>query len=112
MTILNKTIMLSDHFKSTSLITRQAARDIFELISTLSETDIVLDFHNIEFATRSFFDEYHSNERKFKLLGKKVNFLNMNEGLSKLYDFVIKQSKSTSSSYDFASVANAKVITM
>ena len=53
----DKTIKVSELYQSSSLITRDAARDLFNVISHLPETYIKLDFSNVQYASRSFFDE-------------------------------------------------------
>lgn len=110
MTTLRKSIMLSEHFNSTSLITRQAARDIFEIISSSTETEIVLDFSNIQNATRSFFDELNAHKKKVHLLGKHIEIVNLNTNLEQLHSLVTKQNETNGISY--ASTANARFITI
>lgn len=110
MTMLSKNIRLSEHFNSTSLITRQAARDIFEIISSSAETEIVLDFSNIQNATRSFFDEFNAFKKKIHLLGKTIEIVNLNSNLTQLYNLVTKQSETNGINY--TSTANARFITI
>lgn len=108
---LNQIISLSDLFKSSSLIARQAARELFDIVSKTSQIEIVLDFKNIDFASRSFFDELNSQSGKINLLGKKVEFINLNENLKKLLEMVVSESKSKNS-VSYASVANIETITI
>lgn len=104
-------INLVDFFKSSSLIARQAARELFDTISRTSQTEIILDFKNIDFASRSFFDELNSQQSKTILLGKKAEFINLNENLKQLLEMVVRESKSrTSPSY--SSVANIETVTI
>ena len=103
-----KVINLNEHCESTSLITRQAARDLFDFIAHLKENSILLDCNHIEYATRSFFDEFNAAQKKFQLLGKKVQFINLKEQLAKLNEAVVKQATS-SNDYHFSSVSNAKI---
>lgn len=109
--MLNKTINLAGIFNSSSLITRQAARDLFSIIAKSEEKKITLDFNKIEFASRSFFDELNSEMTKIALFGKEVEFVNLSESIEKLYKMVIDASKSKSS-ISYSSVANAEVITI
>lgn len=104
-------INISDLFSSNSLITRQAARDLFTYISHMPENSIILDFSQIDYASRSFFDEFNSYESKFKLLGKKVDITNINDNLASLLKMVKENAKSMSS-ISYESVANAKVISI
>ncbi len=107
----NKMILLTETFKSSSLITRQAARELFDIISESEDKKIILDFNKIEFASRSFFDELNSKMSKIKLLGKNIEIVNLNENLAKLYKIVVDVSKSKSS-ISYSSVAKASVITI
>ncbi len=96
-------------FSSNSLVTRQAARDLFDFISHLPESDITLDFAQSNFASRSFFNELISFESKLKLLSKKITIINLNENLSPLLEIVRNSSKMLSS-ISYTSVSNAIVI--
>ncbi len=111
MIMSNKNILLTETFRSSSLITRQAARELFDIISKSEDKKIILDFNKIEFASRSFFDELNSKTNKIKLLGKNIEVANLNENLAKLYQIVIDASKSKSS-ISYSSVARASVITI
>lgn len=70
---------------SRSAITRQIARDLFEIIITSSDNTIALDFANIDFSSRSFFSELHG---LLASLGtsKQVEIRNLNAHLYKLMD--------------------------
>lgn len=107
----NKMILLTETFKSSSLITRRAACELFDIISESEDKKIILDFNKIEFASRSFFDELNSKMSKIKLLGKNIEMVNLNENLAKLYEIVVDASKSKSS-ISYSSVARASVITI
>lgn len=109
--MLDKTIKLSEKYNSSSLITRQAARELFIAIAETKEERIILDFSNIEFASRSFFDELNSQMNKANLLGKNIKLISIDENIKKLYDLVVKASKSKTS-ISYSSVANADVITI
>ena len=106
-----KIFNLKELFSSASLVTRQTAREIFDVISKSKENEIVLDFKNIQSATRSFFDELNSFESRIDLLGKKVEFANVNSDLQKLFDLVANASK-VKSNVSYSSVANVDVITI
>ena len=107
----DKIINISELFSSYSLMTRQAARDLFTYISHMTENSIILDLSEIEYASRSFFDEFNSYESKFKLLGKKVDITNINDNLVSLFQMVKEKAK-TMSSISYESMANAKVISI
>lgn len=104
------TIFLDEFIQSQSLVTRQAARDLFDKISVLPESTIYLDFSRISFASRSFFDELNHFQSNFKLLGKQVEFQNLNETLSTLFQ-IVKSTAQLRSSISYASTANAQTLT-
>lgn len=105
----DKVIYLKSNFASTSLITRQTARDLFEQTSHLPENKITLDFTDIQSASRSFFDELVSFESKWKLLGKEVNFVNISSQLIFLLD-TVKNKNNTFSYSTSASSSSASPI--
>lgn len=107
----NRIINLSEFFKSSSLISRQAARELFDVISRMPEEVVVLDFLAINFATRSFFDEFNSKMSQLKLLGKQVEFVNLNENVQNLFAVVVRTAQSKSS-LAYASVANVQVVNL
>lgn len=76
-----------------------------------TEKQITLDCNEIEYASRSFFDELNAAMSKIALSGKTVEFQNLNEDLEKLYNYV-KETARSNSSLSYASVANAEVITI
>jgi len=106
-----KRIKLNEVFASSSAITRQAAREIFDMISRLPEQEVVLDFENVNFASRSFFDELLSKQDQLNLLGKKIEFSHMKEDLKMLQNIVI-ETKQSRSSITYPSVANVDTVTI
>lgn len=102
-------INISEVFSAQSLVTRQAARDLFEIVVKNPNDNIILDFTNIDYASRSFFDELNSFEKEYKSLGKKVEMQNINPQLVSLYNLVRTRIKS-SSRISYKSVSKAKVI--
>jgi len=102
-------IILADVFHSESLVTRTAAKSLLEAISTSPDSKILLDFSDIKFASRSFFDELHSYKSKFILLGKKVEFINLDKSLNQLLRIVEHTNSAKNHSF-YSSVANAQVI--
>ena len=111
MTMSSRVINLSEFFNSSSLISRQAARELFDVISKTTEEAILLDFLMINFASRSFFDEFNSKMSSLKLLGKKVEFVNLNVNVKTLFEIVIQAAQSKSSPA-YASVANVRVVNL
>lgn len=90
----DKIIHLRDVFNSSSLVTRQAARELFDMIQHSAETRIALDFDGIEYSSRSFFDELLSKEPLFMPLGKSVTFVNVSHDLQQTMDLVKNPSRS------------------
>jgi hypothetical protein len=105
----DNTIYIAELFDSQSLVTRQAARDLFNKISTTTASNISLDFSMINFASRSFFDELNNSQSKLKLLGKQVEFQNLNDVLSSLLQ-IVKSTANSRSSILYTSTANAQVL--
>ena len=77
MTMSDKTINLKRFFSSSSLVTRQAARTLFEYIDKNELESIKLNFKGIESASRSFFDELLDLENKFRMQDKKIDHKNV-----------------------------------
>jgi anti-anti-sigma regulatory factor len=107
----DKIINISNLFSSHSLVTRQAARDIFELISQMPENSIILDLAQIDFASRSFFDELNNYENTFRLSGKKVEIINMNDHIASLLQMV-KEKVDTTRGVSYESIAKASIISL
>ena len=105
------TINLAAFATSPNLATRQIARELADVLMHSMEKQITLDFSDVEYASRSFFDELNAAMSKIALLGKTVEFRNLNEDLEKLYNYV-KETARSNSSLSYASVASAEVITI
>ena len=82
-----KHIRIRDVFESSSVITRQSARELFNIIQSTPESEIVLDFADVEYSSRSFFNELLSKELLFSALGKQIRFMNLPEALRELLEF-------------------------
>ena len=106
-----KIININQLFFSQSLITRQIARDLYGMVTQMPEDSIILDFSGIDYASRSFFDEFNSFENQFNLAGKKVRIINLNDNLAPLYKLVRENTKKRIS-IPCESVASAKVISI
>ena len=104
-------INLAAFATSPNLATRQIARELVDTLVHSTERQITLDFSEIEYASRSFFDELNAAMSKIALLGKTVEFRNLSEDLEKLHNFV-KETARSKSSFSYASLANAEVITI
>lgn len=105
------TIYLAKLLKSSSVITRQSARHLFDVAKNTSENNIILDFSSIEYASRSFFDELNYQTSKINQLNKTTSIVNLNKSLNELNNFVLSQSK-TKHSPTYASVEKVQVTTL
>lgn len=82
-----KTFYFNKFVNSTSLATREIAREVCEEIEKMSAKQIILDFSNIEYASRSFFDELN-NRLDNIIRHKKVEIIHLNKNLNVLYQLV------------------------
>lgn len=105
----NKIINVNELFNSTSLVTRQAARDLFDIIAQSNESIIQLNFSEIAHASRSFFDELNSQKTKIRLLGKKVEYINLNPNLQNLLS-IVENASSMKSSISYSVISDAQNI--
>lgn len=62
---------------SSDLMSRPLARDFYDYIKNTEETDVVIDFSGVNFATRSFMDEFYNIFIKPSDLPFKVSVVNM-----------------------------------
>ncbi len=107
--MLDKVINLATIFESSSLILRQTAKELADIILKSKENNIILDFTNINYASRSFFDELNGAMQTFKKANKIIDFINMNENIENLFKMVLATSKNKS---DFTYISLADVDTV
>ena len=105
----NKKINIGELLQASSMITRQGACELYNLISKLPENNITLDFSQILYASRSFFDELNNFQNILKSQGKKVEYININEDLQPLLQIVINSAKSRKR-ISYEDLSNVKVI--
>jgi anti-anti-sigma regulatory factor len=80
-------IKLYDQFGN-DIIHRETARKVTEMTSKESRRNqVIIDFNNIEFASRTFLHELISD-----LCDRNVVFINMNRDLERMMEIVIKNS--------------------
>ena len=108
---MSNKISISDFVSSSSLVSRESARQLVKLISKSPDCDVVLDFSDILYSSRSFFSEWNSLQPKLKLLGKQIDIINLNENLSKLNQLVINTSLKKNR-LDFPSLTSAQSISL
>lgn len=85
-----KKIYLSNYFGK-MIITRNAVAGFFSLLNKISEKEILLDFKEIEFISRSCADEYI----KRKLISnKKLKEINIPNNISSMFLLVARQNRS------------------
>lgn len=87
---MNKKILLSDYFNK-MIITRNAVADFFSLLSRFKEEEIVLDFKEIEFMSRSCADEYI--KRKLNLHKQVIIEINMSPNILAMFLLVARQNR-------------------
>lgn len=88
----------SIHIKSqygTSLNTREAAIDLSKAISSLSISNVEIDFKNVEFMSRSFADQFFKERQKLREeKGISVFLVNTDEEVERILEAVSRtQSK-------------------
>ena len=105
----NKFINISQLYNTSSLITRQCARELYRVISKSDEKNITLDFSQILYASRSFFDELNNFQNILKSQGKKVEYINIKEDLQPLLQIVINRAKSKQR-ISYKDLSNVEVI--
>ena len=93
MNILNNVINIFNFFNSESVITRYGAQDLGKYLQDISEKEIILDFKNINYTSRSFIDELNNEINELKKIDKKIIFINQSEDTKKLFDLVKNQKK-------------------
>jgi len=109
--MLNDHIIVSDLVHSSSLVTRETARNLFSVISILPASTITLDFSNVDYVSRSFFDEINSQKRKVGYLGKTVIIVNLKDSLEQLQQIVQSSLEQKATGF-FSSTANAELVSM
>jgi hypothetical protein len=95
---MEKVINIAQQLNSSTVITRESAREIFTYLKTLPESEIILDFANVAFASRSFFDELYSLKIEAKSL-KTIEFINLNRDLQALLDLITRKEPADNRSY-------------
>jgi hypothetical protein len=83
--IIDITNLLSADLKS-----RYAVNDLLLFINNTEGDDIVIDFANVKFATRSFIDEYYNVIMKNTSINKKINTINIPGDIQFIFNTVQK----------------------
>ena len=73
------------------LIFRNQAKDIFREIKKLKASQVFLDFSKVKFISRSFADEFLRNAENLERKNKKIEILNENLFISRLFALVKKK---------------------
>jgi hypothetical protein len=100
-------ILVSDRIAS-DLVTRNAADELMDFVKANRSKTVILDFRNVEFASRSFTHEYLIIKKR---LGKKLIERNMSSAVNKMFKAVSTQRgsavpQSTSSSITYLSFSS------
>ncbi len=77
-----------DLYKSVSLISRQMAKDIYLLALRMNQREVMVDFENIQFAGRSFFNEMYNAQMVLHDKNISLRFINLSPPLFSLYEMV------------------------
>ena len=83
--IIDITNLLSADLKS-----RYAVNDLLLFINNTEGDDIVIDFANVKFATRSFIDEYYNVIMKNTSIDKRITTINIPEDIQFIFNTVHK----------------------
>lgn len=105
----DRIIHLREVFESSALATRQSARDLVEMIQTMSEENIHLDFSQIETVSRSFFDELIAREKYLTTRGKDLSYDNMSPDIAQMMHLV---RTSDTRKMPYEKIGNAVLMTM
>ena len=88
------------------LRSRSTVHDLQQLIQNSGEKKVVLDFSKVEFATRSFVDEFYNVFVKKPIEGIDIKFENMPDDLIKMLE-VVKQTQNGQPSQE--KIADAEI---
>lgn len=86
------------------LRSRSTVHDLLQLIQNSGEKKVVLDFSKVEFATRSFVDEFYNVFIKQPVKGVDVEFANMPTDLKEMLEVVKQTQKGKPSKEKIANV--------
>lgn len=64
-------ILVSEFFPGNSLVTREVASLLIDRIETMPYRDVIVDFSNIQFISRSFADQFHKEKIRLWENGQK-----------------------------------------
>lgn len=91
MSIFDKHIKLKKVFEVTALNNRATAKRLVERIENSWANTVILDFADIEFASRSFLDELNSH---LSHIDKEIKKVNMNSSVKEM-DKLVQKPKAT-----------------
>jgi len=106
--MLNNKVYIKDFFESESMISRQTARELYEHIKNMKSKVVELDFRDVKYASRSFFDELNCKMGFLRLFNTEVKIVNLNENLSRLLDIVLNVKERTYS--DIRTVEDVEIV--
>ena len=92
---MKKIKLLSEHFGN-NIFTRSVISDFFDKLKNFKEKEIVLDFKDIDFVSRSCADEYLKLKKK---LSKKLTEENMSKKVCSMFKLVETQHKNSGINY-------------
>ncbi|NOQ55960.1 MAG: hypothetical protein GQ477_04105 [Nanohaloarchaea archaeon] len=83
MTILTK-ILISEQV-STDLALRNSADRFFDLIDSIKQDTLIIDFKNVDFISRSFAHQYYLRKKSSK---KTIDEINISSNINKMFKIV------------------------
>lgn len=87
-----ETIYIKD-LAGRDILGRIAAHDILSAAYNCRDNEVVMDFDEVQFTTRSFMDEFYNEVRKASASGLKITLENMSDDLKHMYSAVSKTQK-------------------
>lgn len=74
-----------------SLDSRDQAEKLFAIIEKIQSSDVILNFENVEFMSRSFADQFYQNAKQIGVANKMtLDFENVNNQIKEILDAVSK----------------------
>ncbi len=99
-----KKVLLAKEFGN-NIFTRSSISEFFKKLKKLKNSEILIDFKNVEFISRSCADEYIKQKNAIK---KKLVEVNMSKNVYSMFDTVRKQYEKRNASFTFEIVSEKK----
>lgn len=103
-----KTFIISQ-ILSQDLMSRPLAKDLYTYIKNTKETDVIIDFTGVNFATRSFMDEFYNVFIKSSDIGFNVTLTNMPSDIDAILN-AVKATQNTKKQLSDAKISKTKTL--